>query len=198
MKHAVLGLALAVMMAVPAGAGERSGDVFGDRPGIGEPLRFRDANGGAFWPSDLVILTSAGAQAAVLPRTSSGVRSEDRVDLSETPLIGAIFRETLSTGDAREGQLVGPVLQSGNRLVVDARSSASEVTNLPVILATNLPRLGAVSYRIGTLPYVPAGNAAGGVEIGAAYLVDGRLVLASSGGEPAWPSLQAMFNDILN
>jgi hypothetical protein len=196
MKHLIVGLALAALMMMPASAGERSGDVFGDRPGIGEPIRFRDANGGAFRPSDLVIINTAGAVLAMMPRTSSNVRSEDRVDLSETPLIGAIFQETLSTGDAREGQLIGPVLRSGDRLVVDARSSGFEVIDLPVVLATNLQRFGAVSYRIGVLRYTPSTIVPGGERIGAAYLVDGRLVLASTGGEPAWPSLQAMFDDI--
>ena len=182
----------------PASAGERSGDRFGDRPGVGEPLRFRDANGGAFRPSALIILSAAGTQIAPLPSTTNSARSEDRVDLSEIPLIGGLFGETLSTDDAREGRPVGKLQRVGDTLVLDARGSGISVTSLPVVMATNLPRHGAVSYRLGRLNYRPGGAGGVGPVLGAAYEVDGKLVLASTGGEAAWPSLEAMFDDLLN
>lgn len=190
----------ALPVASPAVAGGR-GSHFDERPGIGEPLRFRDARGGAFRPRALILRGPSGALAAELPSGARSARSEDRVDLGRTPLVGPLFRETLDVASVREAPLVGPVYRVADALVVDATRASPDVAgNLSrrqVALSTNLPRVGAVSYGLGRLDWTTARMPApAGAPIGSAHLVGGALVLASQGGEPAWPSLEAMFRDL--
>jgi hypothetical protein len=196
---AVLLLA-ATCLAFPAGAGERD-SFLDERPGIGEPLRFRDAHGGAFRPRALIVLGASGAFAAELPSGARSAVPENRVDLSGAPLVGPLFRETLDVASVREWPLVGPVYRAGDTLVVDAGDAPAgqlaDIARRHVVLSTNLPRIGAVSYRLGRLAWTPAGTPApAGAAIGSAHLVGGALVLASQGGEPAWPSIEAMFQDL--
>lgn len=192
----VLFIVAACVAAVPAAASERD-SFLDERPGIGEPLRFRDQAGGAFQPRALVLRGPAGALAAELPSGARSARSENRVDLSGAPLVGRLFAKTLDVASVRQGPLVGPVYRVGDMLVVDASQAPADLAQLHVALSTNLPRVGAVSYRLGRLGWAPVGAAApAGAPIGSAHLVDGALVLASQGGEPAWPSVEAMFQDL--
>ena len=190
----------AVLAAQSAPAGERD-SFLDERPGIGEPLRFRDAHGGAFRPRSLILLAPEGSLAAELPSGARSARSENRVDLSGLPVLGSLFRDTLDVASAREGVLVGPVYRAGDALVVDAARPPAELANRHVALSTNLPRVGAVSYGLGRLDWTPVAPAVRmpepeGAPIGSAHLVGGALVLASQGGEPAWPSVRAMFRDL--
>jgi hypothetical protein len=116
-------------------------------------------------------------------------------------LLGPLFRETLDVATVREGALVGPVFRVGDTLVVDATQAPAtlsrELARHHVLLSTNLPRIGAVSYRLGRLGWTPAAAPARSVDpIGSAHLVGDMLVLASHGGEPRWPSVEAMFEDL--
>jgi hypothetical protein len=124
------------------------------------------------------------------------------VDLSSSPLVGQLFRETLDVASVREALLVGPVYRVADTLVVDATGApgqAHELARRQVALSTNVPRIGAVSYHLGRLDWMPAtAPAPAGAPIGSAHLVDGALVLASQGGEPAWPSVEAMFRDLFS
>ena len=131
----------------------------------------------------------------------AGARSENRVDLSSAPLVGPLFARTLDVASVRQGTLVGPVYRLGDTLVVDATRAApqlaGDLARRHVALSTNLPRIGAVSYRLGRLDWTAVRTAPpAGAPIGSAHLVGGALVLASQGGEPAWPSLEAMFRDL--
>ena len=195
-------VAAACLAAVPVAASERD-SFLDERPGIGEPLRFRDAGGGAFRPRALVLFGSSGSVAAALPSGARSALSENRVDLSAAPLVGPLFRETLDVASVREGPLVGPVYRVADTLVIDATQAppavAGDLSHRHVVLSTNLPRVGAVSYRLGRLGWTAAGAPApAGAPIGSAHLVDGALVLASQGGEPAWPSVEAMFRDLFS
>ncbi|HET7409169.1 MAG TPA: hypothetical protein VFJ13_03150, partial [Paracoccaceae bacterium] len=120
MKFSALAFAgcLAALTAwLPAGASER--DPFLDgRSGYDEMLRFRAENGGSFRPRAVVIVGAEGALAARLPGAAT-VRNENRVDLSGTPGLGPLFRETLDVASVRQGSLVGPVYRVGDRLVID-------------------------------------------------------------------------------
>jgi hypothetical protein len=193
-------LAAACLAALPAWASDRD-SLLDERPGIGEPLRFRDAHGGAFRPRALIVRGPSGAFAAELPSGARSAVSENRVDLSGVPLVGPLFRETLDVASVREGALVGPVYRVGDTLVVDAgQASAGQLADFGrrhVALSTNLPRIGAVSYRLGRLGWTPVGvPTPAGAPIGTAHLVNGALVLVSQGGEPAWPSIEALFQDL--
>ena len=189
-------LIAACLAALSAAASERD-SFLDERPGIGEPLRFRDASGGAFRPRTLILSGPAGALAAELPSGARSALSENRVDLSAAPLVGPLFRPTLDVASVREGPLVGPVYRVGDTLVVHATEAPADLARLRVVLSTNVPRVGAVSYRLGRLGWSPVGAAGpAGAPIGSAHLVDGALVLASQGGEPAWPSVEAMFQDL--
>jgi hypothetical protein len=192
----------ACLAALPAVASERA-SFLDERPGIGEPLRFRDASGGAFRPRALVVHGAAGALASELPSGARSARSENRVDLSSTPLVGHLFPETLDVASVRQGPLVGPVYRVADALVVDATQApsgmAAGLARRHVALSTNLPRIGAVSYGLGRLDWTPVNvPAPAGAPIGSAHLVGGALVLASQGGEPAWPSVEAMFRDLFD
>lgn len=189
-------MAAALPASLPAAAADERGSFLDERPGFDEPLRFRDERGGAFRPRSLVVTGAGGAVAARLPGAADAY-SENRVDLSGAPVIGQLFRGTLDVATVRQGALVGPVYRVGNALVVDAASAPVDVTARPVALATNLPRYGAVSYPLGPLDWRAAmPPAAAGVQVGTAHIVDGALVLASRGGEPAYPSVEALFNDL--
>ena len=183
--------------AAMAGEGYRP---FGEGPSVGEPLRFRAENGGAFRPRALIIQTGAGSLRAILPEASNNARSENRVDLSGTPVLGPLFRGTLSTDNARQGQRVGEVYRApGDYLVLIADGAGRDLSSYPLTLTTNLPRIGAVSYPLGRLRYGASGAPVSrGMPVGEAWLIDGQLVLASRGGEPAYPSVEALFRDIFN
>lgn len=195
MRHTLLiPAALAALIAVPALAGEGREHGLWDRPTVGEPLRFQSANGGSFRPRALVIQTGAGASVARLPATSDDARSEDRVDLSGTALIGGLFQERLAADDARAGDLVGPVYRSGDTLIVDAGGWAGQVTGLPVTFATHTPQTGPVSYRLGRLSFAPAQAPGNGGPIGQAYVLNGQLVIASPGNGA--PGLDKLFGGL--
>lgn len=194
---AAFGLTLMALPGTPALADQRD-RTFPDRPGVGQPVRFLGADGGAFQPRLLVISSPSGTVRAALPASTSEARSEDRIDLSETPLLGPLFEGTLSTAGARETEAVGTLFQApGGVLLLDSSTPAAELTSLPVVLTTNLPRVGGVSYPLSRLSYGGSGQVAGqGVQIGTAHIIDGRLVLASDQGGPAFPSVEAMFRDL--
>ena len=180
----------------PASASEERGSFLDDRPGFDEPLRFRDERGGAFRPRTLLMNGPGGAVAAKLPGAATAY-SEDRVDLSGAPVVGPLFRGTLDVASVREGPLVGLIYRVGDSLVVDAGSAPIDLTSRPVAIATNLPRYGAVSYGLGPLAWRAAtAPAPAGPAIGSAHIVGGALVLASTGGEPAFPSVEALFNSL--
>ena len=189
------------VMASPALASDERGSFLDERSGHDEPLRFRAENGGAFRPRTVVVAGAGGALAARLPGAANAM-SENRVDLSNAPVLGPLFRPTLDVASVREGALVGPVYRVGDTLVIDAGTihagaAPSEVVNRRVAISTNIPRYGAVSYQLGRLDWAPAAPPAlAGEPIGSAHIVGQTLVLASRGGEPAWPSVEALFRDL--
>lgn len=196
MLRALMMLAI-LATALPASAGQRDIDHNLELLEASQAIRFRNADGGTFDPDRIEIVTSSGTLAADFPGAPLAVRNEDRVDLSEVPVLGQLFRSGLSTGDAAaKGERVGAVYRNGATLIVDARDHVGEVTALPVTLTTNLARYGAVSFELGYLSYGAGAARPAGEPIGAAFLVDGRLVLASNGGEPAWPSFEAFLDDL--
>lgn len=199
----ILALMLGALLAgllPPQGRADGDGlPTFEDRPQVGQPVRFTDAAGHVFRPGRLVILTPQGARAASLPATTDQARSEEHVDLSGLPLIGHLFRDRLAPGDApRRGVAVGPVTRVGDTLVLDARRSAVALAPRDLVLTVNLPRHGAVSYRLGRPVFAPAqAPAEAGRPAGTAWLVDGVLVLAGPGYEPAVDGLERMLEDLV-
>ena len=189
---------MALLLVPVVGEAAERDSPFDERPSVGEPLRFRADNGGAFRPRALLIQTGAGTVRAILPEASDDARSEDRMDVSSVPLAGPLFRGTLSTDDARQGQRVGALYHApGDYLVLIAEGASVDLTGYPVALSTNLPTTGAVSYRLGRLRYSGSGTPVNrGTQVGEAWLVGGQLVLASRGGEAAYPSVEALFRDI--
>jgi hypothetical protein len=189
-------LSVLPVMASPALASDERGSFLDERSGHDEPLRFRAENGGAFRPRAVVVAGAGGALAARLPGAANAM-SENRVDLSNAPVLGPLFRSTLDVASVREGALVGPVYRVGDTLVVDAGAAPAEVVNRRVAISTNIPRYGAVSYQLGRLDWAPAAPpAVAGEPIGSAHIVGRTLVLASRGGEPGWPSVEALFRDL--
>lgn len=187
---------LAAAPILPAGAGDERDSWLGERTGFDEPLRFRAENGGAFRPRAVIVAGAGGAVAAKLPHAAD-VRSENRVDLSGTPLLGGLFPRTLDVASVREGAYVGPVFRVGDTLVVQADAAPAGLESRRVAISTNIPRYGAISYDLGMLGWVPVTAPTGpGVPVGTAHVVGGALVLASSGGEPAYPSVEALFDDL--
>ena len=157
-------------------------DPFFDGPGNAVPLRFLAANGGTFQPRAIIVATQGQAISARLPRSSGSVRSEDRVDLRSIPYAGKLFSKRLMPSDASQGELIGDVQRMGDALFINAASWSGALDTAPVALTTWTPRHGTISYRLGRLSYnQTAGNAVAGPVLGAAYLVDGQLVIASNG-----------------
>lgn len=161
------------------------------------PLRFRNAEGGAFRPVRLVLVTDQGNFGAPLPEAAE-IQSEDRLDLSSVPLVGEVFRGTLAPSDARQGVLVGDVQRVGDMLVVRAAGFPEGLVRASVVVSTSVPQLGPVSYAVGRLPYRDASLPAAGEIIGSAHLVGSQLVIASRGGEPAYPSVESLVEDLFN
>ncbi len=183
-------------LTLPAAASGGRDSFLGERPGFDEPLRFRTESGGAFRPRAIIVTGASSAIAAKLPRAADA-QSEDRVDLHGAPLVGPLFRGTLDVATVRQGALVGPVYRVGDTLVVDAGAAPAGLQSRPVTIATNIPRYGAVSYALGLLHWTPVTRPTdAGVRVGTAHLVNGALVLASEGGEPAYPSVEALFHDL--
>ncbi len=195
MRSLLTALAALLILAGPAPASERPD--FSDRPGVGHPLRFTDASENVFRPRQLVVVTPSGAVSARLPATAPDTRSENRLDLSGTPIIGGLFRNRLAPNDAsREGIPLGPITRFGDTLVVDARGTTVSPGSLDVILTANFPRDGAVSYRLGRLTFTPAESPSGnGRDAGAAYQVGSTLVLAGPGWGTAITDWNAFFRD---
>ncbi|MFK7941784.1 MAG: hypothetical protein AB8B85_02540 [Paracoccaceae bacterium] len=198
MKQIVLTMLIGLCVAVPVSAAER-GSGIEDRPSVGEPLRFRNADGGAFQPRELVVLLPGRTLRAGLPEAALNARSEDRVDLSGTPLVGVLFPQTLSPSDASEGIVLGDVYRNGSQLVIAADAEPTFQSS-PVVLTSNLPRLGAVSYTVGRLQFRDGVSLQrpGGAPIGTAYMLDGQLVIAAKGGGPAFPSVESLFKGLFN
>lgn len=168
-------------------------------PQVGQQLLFRSANGGAFQPRTLTLITTAGLRSVSLPAAVDTVRNEDRIDLSGTQIVGDLFEPTLSTDQARAGVRVGPVFQSpSSGLVVDATGWDGNLTGLPLTLTTNIPSRGAVSYPLGLQRWGAGRSGAKGTEIGDAWIVNGQMVIASRGGEAAYPSVGALLESIFN
>jgi hypothetical protein len=191
------GMCLAALpAATPAAAGERDASR-GAQSHIGEPPVFRDANGGAFRPRSIIVAGPRGAQAARVPDNARQGRGENRVDLSGAPLVGGLFRGTLDVASVRAEPMIGRVYRVGNALVVETVETPPNLAGRPVALATNVPRLGAVSFALGPLDWhaVPAPQVPRAA-IGSAHLVGDELVLASQGGEPAFPSVGALFRSL--
>lgn len=195
----MLGALLAGLLPPQARADGDGLPTFEDRPQVGQPVRFTDAAGHVFRPERLVILTPQGARAASLPSTTNRARSEERVDLSGLPLIGHLFRDRLAPGDApRRGVEVGPLARLGDTLVLDARRSPVALAPRDLVLAVNLPRHGAVSYRLGRPVFAPAQTPAeAGRPAGTAWLVNGVLVLAGPGYGPAVDGLERMLEGLV-
>lgn len=191
--------ALAVGLSAPTPAdaqGDRD-DRFAEQPVSAVALRFRSEIGGAFRPRSLTIRQGEQTVSSRLPAEVGSARLEDRMNLSSVPLAGKFFRGTLSTADARAGTFVGPLYRTaGDGMLIVAKTD-SPVTGSPIAMTTNIPGRGAISYQLGRLGFAPAGAAPSpGAEIGAAWILDGVLVLASTGGEAAYPSIGALFEDL--
>ena len=186
----IAGLALAALLALPGLAPAGEGPDFGDRPTVGQPLRYTDARGNVFRPRTLIMITRSGTLAATLPAATNNAASEEHLDLSASPLIGQVFRRRLAPSDAaREGTALGPVFRTGDTLVLDARGATATLIGRALVLTANFPRDGAVSYHLGQPDFAPgtlpgADRTPGGTPAGTAYLVDGTLVLAGEGRGP--------------
>lgn len=150
------------------------------------PVSFRSERGGRFQPDRLVVLTRTGSWSAALPAKARRVRQADHLDLTGLPVIGGVFRPRLAPMDAeRQGLPLGTVTRTGDTLVLDARGHAVSLTNLPVVLTSEMPRVGTLSFELGTPAFRPGpAPGAAGARVGAAWLVDGRLVLAGDGQRP--------------
>ena len=171
-------LAAALLGAPAAYSSER--DPFDDGPSVGIPLQFASTDGGTFRPRALTMLTASGVLSAALPATSDDVRSEERIDFSDSPLVGGLFQRRLAPSDARKGDMIGDVRRIGDALVIDAANWPDGLQGLPVVLSTWTPSRGEISYRLGRLSYGAAVEPVGGGHvIGFAALVDGQLVIAS-------------------
>lgn len=178
-------LAVAAGLAVPAVARDRNEDRFDQYVASAFPLSFRSERGGRFQPDRIVLLTAEGSRWAVLP-SHVRTRSADHLDLSGMPGFGQFFQQRIAPQDAeRKGTPVGVVSRIGDTLVVDARATGVPVADRPLVLATDLPRFGGVTFEVG-LPRWQPGQPPGaaGPRVGSAWLLDGRLVLASDGGRP--------------
>ena len=162
------------------------------------PIQFRTAAGGVFYPRRIIIRTSGGTLGAELPAAGFTARSEDRIDLSGIPLLGALFPPRLSPDDVRGHERLGPVYRDGHALYLDAVNWPDGLTGAPYILATDVPRAGAVSYDVGRLAFRPSDALLpASPPIGHGFLVGDHVVLASGGGEPGRPSIEAMIEDLL-
>lgn len=185
--RAVLAACLLALLALPAPgvAKDRNDDSFDETAAFGFPLSFRSERGGRFEPERLVVLGRDGAWIAPLP-ANARARSADHLDFSGLPLVGGLFQERIAPSDAeRTGLQVGVVSRIGDTLVLDARAAAQPVTGRPLVLTSTLPRVGTVTFEVGR-PAYRSGRAPGsaGARVGAAYLVDGALVLAADGQRP--------------
>ncbi|MEM6620870.1 MAG: hypothetical protein AAF674_01485 [Pseudomonadota bacterium] len=186
---------LTICGTAPSWAGERGAF---DRHGSSQPLRFRNADGGAFRPVELVLVTDRGTFGAILPENAE-IQDEDRVDLSGLPVVGGVFKGTTAPSDARDGLLIGPVERIGDMLVIRAAGFPDGLERAPVTLSTSVPRFGLISYPLGRLNYRPVViPAVVGQPLGQAHLLDGQLVVASDGGEPAYPSVDALVKDLFD
>ena len=187
--------------AVLIGAGTGRADEFRDKD-LGRvqpnaPIQFRTATGGVFYPRRVIISTADGPLAAALPGAGYTARSEDRIDLSGLPVLGRIFRPTQTTAGASQYDRLGPLYRDGRALYLDAADWPGGLAGAPVALVTNVPRTGAVSFDLGRLPFEPAAAVPGNPElVGYGYLVGDTVVLASTGGEPAWPSVEALIRGL--
>ena len=187
----------ALATALPASAGQRDIDADLEQLIASQTIRFRNADGGTFNPERIVIFSDGRSVAADFPRAPREVRNEDRIDLSEVPILGELFSPTRSTQDAAaKGEKVGLVFRQGATLIVRASKPVDDLTLFPVRLSTNLARYGAVSFDLGYLEYGSGGGDPAGEPIGAAFLVGEELILASNGGEPSWPSFEAFLDDL--
>ena len=148
------------------------------------PLFFASENGGIFRPHGLVIQSRTGTLAVAVPNRGFEAQSEDHIELRDVPLLGGLFRKRLDPSDARKGDLLGPVSRVGNDLYINASGWPGSLSNLPVTVTTWTPRYGTISYRLGRQAYAPVSRSnIAGPEIGAAYLLDGQLVIASNGAD---------------
>ena len=189
-------LILAFCLAPAAVPADEQDTNFDRLQGSGAVL-FRNANGGTFVPDRLVVIGAESTLGAPLPGTPRHIRNEDRIDISEIPVLGKLFQSGLSPQDARaKGAFVGTLHRDGKTLVLDARTVETDLTAYPVTLTSWLKQVGAVSFDLGPLSYSDGRAAAEDEPIGAAFLVDGRLVLASEGGEPGAPSIEALFESL--
>ena len=200
MRAVLISLILLIPMWNTAHACERCGPRgYNGGPQVGQQLLFRSANGGAFQPRTLTVTTTTGTQSTSLPAAVNSARDDNRIDLSGTQIVGGLFEPTLSTDQAHAGIRIGPVFQSSSGgLVVDATNHRGDLTGLPITLTTNLPGRGAVSYPLGLQQWHTGPAETQGTEIGDAFLLDGRMVIASRGGEPAYPSIGAFLESIFN
>jgi len=175
------------LMALPLPASGGQGPDFSDRPMIGHPLRFTSDAGAVFRPRALVVITPTETLRADLPATAIDAYSQDRLDFSDTPLVGQFFRPRIAPTDAaRDGIPAGPLFRTGDTLVLDTRAAAVPVTGLGLVLTADFPRDGLISYHVAAPRFAPAATPANlGERAGSAFVVDGRLVLAGQdGGAP--------------
>jgi len=188
----ILAVAAGLVLVQPGWAGPRE-DSLADRPGVGAPVRMLSETGGAFRPERLVIRAPDGTASARMPRTSDAARSEDRIDLGEVPLVGPVFRDRLAPSDAAKGLAVGPVFRQGGVLTLESALPLAEITSRPVVLTSRLPRDGTVSFRLAPLSFATdRATAPPGREIAMAYLLEGRLVIASTVSRDP-PGLRELF-----
>jgi hypothetical protein len=183
---AALALLPALFLALPAHSGGGDRPTFRDRPAVGQQVRFTDLRGNVFQPRALFVVSRSGTMRARLPDATNNAVSEDHLDLSGTPIIGQVFRGRLAPSDAaRQGTMVGPVYRLGDALVLDAREATQPLQNRDLILTATFPGDGAVSYRLGRLPFAPGTMPTKtGRPAGTGYLVNGALVLAADGRDP--------------
>ena len=182
-RFTLLAALVAALHVTPAVSGGGRNAETWDRPGVGVPVRFQSENGGAFRPRVLIVQTDTGLLHADLPATSDSVQSEDRVDLSGLPLLGSLFRQRVAPEDASKGVPVGMLFRDGDTLFLEASGWMQRLSSLPVVLSTYVPQLGSVSYGLGPLDYRTSSDAVPGLDVpvGRAFLIDGKLFLASQG-----------------
>lgn len=166
--------------------------------GMREPILFGDGDGGGFAVADVVVLAGDGTRSAVLPPFPPSPVSEERVDLSGTPLLGQVFKQRFGPADIEDNGLpLGPVYRSGDVLIVDLRRQEQPFQAVPVVLSSEIDGLGAISYRLGRLDFVETASPQGtGRQIGFAYLLGSTLALVADGERPAIRDLSRPFDSL--
>ncbi|MEM6549106.1 MAG: hypothetical protein AAF713_15330 [Pseudomonadota bacterium] len=162
--------------------------------GIGkrEPILFGDGRGSAFDVAGITVTGAEGARRAVLPQYPPSPVSEERVDISGTPVLGEVFKERLGPADIEDqGLPIGAVYRDGNTLRVDLGAQTLPERGRRFVLSSEIDRLGAISYRLGALLLrAVEARPIGGERIGYAYLLRDTIALVADGNRPPVRNLQ--------